>query len=98
MADVTIHKLARWLRREFPVDGGLGAFRRVPMSPLLHGHVGPSGVIYLNLANFPNTQRETLMHEWAHIRIGVTIKDHTVEFWKELGRINNAYDAWRETL
>ena len=42
------------------------------------------------------TQIDTLLHEWAHIRVGWNIKEHTREFWIDHGRLYELYLKWHK--
>ena len=57
--------------------------------------IGPQyGHIYLDHDRELNTQLDTLVHEWAHIRTGWKIKEHTKEFWIDHGRVYDVYLKW----
>ena len=96
MAEATLRRVARWLRREFPVSAGLGRIRLLPLNDGYYGFTTPGGTIQLNRDYSRHLQLETLLHEWSHLRVGWKNIDHSQEFWKELGRITNAYHQWRE--
>ncbi len=91
----TIAEVARWLRLEYPVAPGVSRVRWFNKAGGDHGHTTPKGTIYLNNAYSRQQQIETLIHEYAHCRVGWTDEPHTMQFWKEYGRLNNAYHAWR---
>ena len=96
MAEVTVRRVARWLRREFPVAPGAGRIRRVTFTNMDFAYTTPTGAIYLNKDYALGLQVEALLHEWCHVRIGWKEEPHTQEFWKELGRVSKAYEAWIE--
>jgi hypothetical protein len=79
------------------VSPGVGAMRRKVLADHdCYGYTTLAGVIWLNATYDSAVQMETLLHEWAHCRVGWKHEPHTQEFWKELGRITNAFHAWRD--
>jgi hypothetical protein len=97
----TVRQLARWLRREFPVVQGMGRLRlRVFKDDPSYGYATPGGTVQLNTSYSESLQRETLLHEWAHLRVGWVDghgeHQHPTAFWVELGKITNAYFKWIE--
>jgi len=92
----TIRQVAIWLRKEFPVKKEIGHVRCFKFSnknKLIYAFTTIAGNIQLNNLYHDYLLREALLHEWAHIRTDWLKKQpHHQEFWKELGRITNAYD------
>ena len=89
--------LARYLRKHvpttIPVKVHFVSNRLVDCCGM--ATIGPKyGHIYIDQDREFNVQLDTLVHEWAHIRIGWKIKEHTQEFWIDHGRIYEIYLRW----
>lgn len=92
----SIRTVARWLRREFPPPPGTGKVQVLRLGDV-YGYATPDGRVLINSRYAKTFQRETLLHEWAHLRVGWSDRhEHPLRFWMELGRITNAYHDWRE--
>jgi hypothetical protein len=95
----TIRQLSRWLRRTFPVGPNIGHVRSLPFVGDVQNWLGYTtihGNIKLNSLTPLYVQHDSLIHEWAHARVGWNREPHTQAFWIELGRITNAFHRWWE--